>query len=246
MGGGAAGAGGATTWCATHGRPADVAVADFRCLDFDTGLPPASAWTPTLQGMGQLATSTARAASPPSSLQNTIGAQPSFSQSQTATLTWNDVGAAGITSATVTASFNASAAAGVAPAWTGSVDLLCIEMGGGEACLSYTFQGDTSFASNYTGYFIAFTYTGGAAFRFDCPVTGTLAPNLWTSVSMQVTSAGHINVALNGTASPVCDGTTTLNDAAVKTTLGLAGHAVTSTNVVYFIDNVLVAVRRAP
>lgn len=246
---GAGGSGGGTVdagppnWCATQTRPAGVAVADYQCLDFENGLPLAGTWAPTLSGQGTRSITTARASSLPQSLLTSTGSATASATPQRATLEWQNVGATGVSSVSIAAHINPVNFVGVAPPWTGSIDLMCASFGSGDACFSYTRGADLSFANGYTGYFIEHTYTGGPAFRFQCQVTGSLTSNLWTRVELRLTrSPATIEVFIAGANAGQCNGSF-LDDTAADVSFGMRAFSEAPGWTVYY-DNVVAAVRR--
>jgi hypothetical protein len=246
---GSAGTGGAPMdsgpqrWCTTQARPAGVAAADYQCLDFDNGLPPTATWAPTLSGQGSRSITTARASSLPQSLITSLGSATSAGTPQRATLEWHNVGSTGVSSVSIAADLNPVNFAGVAPAWTGSINLLCASFGSGNTCFSYTRGADLSFADAYTGYFIEHTYSGGPATRYQCQVTGNLVVNLWTRVELRLTrSPANIQVFIGGANAGQCSGSY-LDDTATDISFGMRSFPEAQNWTVYY-DNVVATVRR--
>ena len=240
-----AGAGGMPTWCETQSRPAGVAVADYQCLDFDRGLPEKATWPQTIKNAGTFALATDRASSPANSVKVTVPTASDFASAATAIVTWQDVGAAALTSASITADLSPVSVAGVTTPWTGSVTLMCVSFGSGDACLSYTRGADTAFKAGYTGYYIEATYTGGAAMRDECEVTGTLTANLWKRVELRVTKSASpsIQVLFAGTVAGTCNMGFDA-DSVATFTFGEAAHAATTLPWSMYYDNVVAVVKR--
>ena len=197
--GGAGGAGGAagrtgSSWCATQA----AASPDTGCVDFDEGGLPSGAWALKVAGSTTQSLTTAHASSLPQSWQATV---PSGSGAAQATLTWHDTGAKPIATVTAAADVSPVIAQGVV-AWTGSVQILCVEFGSGQACLEYTMDEDTGFASSYTGFYLSLEYDGGGAMYSQHELFGSLPTGIWTRAQLQVTASSHeVVVTLGGSAS---------------------------------------------
>jgi hypothetical protein len=246
-GGGDAGVdSGGGSFCAQQTRPTGVAATDYQCFDLDTPSSGISAWTPmTSTAMAMLAPSNARASSAPSSLLTVIPAMDASSTTpQVATLSWNAVGGSAIQKVVVTTKLNRTGTSGVTPPWMGSIELLCIEYGGGNACLSYTQGEDLQFQTAYTGYFINFPVVSGAARLVQCQVTGTLTANLWNPVVLEVDANGDAKVTMNGTASATCSTGLNLNDTTAQITIGPASVGTTNDGMTVYIDDTVAAVYR--
>jgi hypothetical protein len=133
---------------------------------------------------------------------------------------------------------------GVTPPWTGGVDLLCVSFGSASACLQYTRGADTDFATNYTGLLIEYQYTGGPAYLGQCEVTGTLPSGVWTPVELRLTSAGAMEIFINGTSAAGTCTVSILGDTVGRVEVGLQAHAVTTLGQTVYYDNVVAVVRR--
>jgi hypothetical protein len=245
---GSAGTGGAPMdagpprWCTTQARPAGVAAADYQCLDFEGGLPPTGTWAPISAGVTSRMLTNARASSLPQSLlTGTSGATGTARQE--ARLEWQNVGSTGVSSLSIAADINPVNFAGVAPPWTGSIDLLCVGFGSAEACFSYTRGADLSFADGYTGYFIDHTFSGGPAYQRQCQLTGNLTANLWTRVELRLTrNPATIQVFIAGASAGQCSAGV-LDDTVTAATFGQIAFPDTPGWTVYY-DNVIAVVRR--
>jgi hypothetical protein len=243
-GGGDAGVdSGGGSFCAHQTRPTGVAANDYRCFDLDTPSSGIGAWTQTTSAaVDMLAVSNARASSAPSSLLTSIPASDPSAPHQ-ATLAWNDVGSNPVQKVVVSASFNRTVNGGVTPAWTGRIDLILIEYGGGHIALSYTQGEDLIFQTAYTGYFINYVVVSGAATQFQCQVTGNIAANLWNPVVFEVDNNGDATVAMNGTTSATCSGPA-LNDSTAKVTIGPSAVGTTNDGMTVYIDDGVASVFR--
>ena len=189
---------------------------------------------------GTSAVTTQHASSLPDSLQTSVGT----GDGSKAALGWHAAGAQPIATVTVAADISPIASQGVSPAWTGSVSLLCIAFGSGHACLQYTMGEDTSFATAYTGYYLTMEYVGGAAVFSEYQIYGTLQPNLWTRVQMQITAASkQIQVTIPGVTNAAVTGYFD-PDTAVDVTLGPETSGATSGWSGY-LDNVVIDVARS-
>ena len=227
--------------------PTGILAADYRCVDFEAGLP-TSEWTQTLAKSGTASLTTSRAYSEPNSLSATVPAAADFATAGSAIFGWNRVGSNPITRVSISAYLSPATAAGVTPAWTGSVSLLCVAFGSGEACLAYTMGAEgLAFQSEpYTGYFIDWMYTGGPAIRSNCVVTGTLTANVWTQVELRVTktsSSDTIAVLFGGATVGSCNGTFGA-DTVSTLAFGPEAHAETTRAYTVYYDNVVAYVAR--
>jgi hypothetical protein len=237
---------GPQNWCAKQARPAGVAAADYQCLDFENGLPPVGTWPSTVTASASRSITTARASSLPQSLITSVGG-PAGTALQQASLQWHNVGSTAVSSLSITADINPVNFVGVAPPWTGTIDVLCASFGSGDACFSYTRGADLAFADGYVGYFIEFTYSGGPAYRTQCRLTGSLTSNLWSRVELRLTrNPASIQVFINGTnaipAGMTC-GASFLDDTVTDVSFGMRAYPETQAWTVYY-DNVVAAVRR--
>jgi len=189
------------TWCTQQTPPPGAASGDYGCADFDDGSTPGGAWSTLLANGGTGNLTTQRASSLPGSWLATV---TSGDQSKAA-LHWHVSGSQPL--ATVTVAADLSPTAGVAVPWNGSISLVCIQFGSGAACINYTNGGETpAFASTpYTGYYLSADYDrSGGLVLAESQLYGTLQPNLWTRVQMQVTvSSGSLTVTMPGAADSV-------------------------------------------
>jgi hypothetical protein len=224
--------------------PSGVAVADYQCLDFESGLPPASTWPPTQTNGGAIAITQVRAASLPNSLSTVVPIADDFATAGTAILSFSAVGSTAVSSVSVSASLSTVPMGGVPAPWTGAVDLLCAVFGSTSACLQYTRGANTDFATNYTGLLIEYRFTGGPAFFGQCQVTGTLPSGVWTPVDLRLTSASAIEIFINGTSAAGTCTTPILGDTVGSVEVGLQAHAVTTIGQTVYYDNVVAVVRR--
>lgn len=239
--GGAGGAGGraGSGWCAMQLPPSGVAGPDTSCVDFDQGALP-SGWAMKAAGSATEAFTTAHASSLPQAWQATV---PAGSAAAQATLTWHDTGTKPVATVTAAADVSPVAAQGVA-AWTGSVKLLCVKFGSGQACLEYTMDAQKGFASNYTGYYVSLTYSGGGAMISEQPLVGSLPAGIWTRAQLTVTaSSQQVVVTIGGTASTPFAGYFD-PDTTVDVTVGANASGSVSGWTAYF-DNLVTTVTRS-
>jgi len=190
---------------------------------------------------------TARASSAPNSLTTSVPAASSYSTAGTATLTWSPVGSDPIATVSVAVSLSPVTLGGVASPWTGAVSLLCISFGSGQACLGYTYGSEyMAFQEDaYTGYFIEWMYTGGAAVRSQCKVSGTLTANIWNRVELRVSSGSDtVEVLFGGTSAGTCDAAFDA-DTNFKVAVGPKVASSTSFTHTMYYDNVTVAATRS-
>jgi hypothetical protein len=219
--------------------------ADYRCVDFDTGMPASPVWTQTLTNSGTQALTTNRASSAPNSLTATVPAAADYTFAATATLSSQDVGSTPITRVSLSAYLNPVTLGGVAPGWDGSVSLLCVNFGSGQACLNYTYASTSvSFQTTaFTGYYVDLLYTGGGAVRSDCGPTGTvttLAPNIWTQVELRVdySSSATVTVLFGGVTMASCAGLFG-PDTVSTVSVGARSFAATTYAYTMYYDNIV-------
>lgn len=191
--------------------------------------------------------STAKASSLPYSILTSVAAVDSGLNPDTGTLAWNDVGSSAITKVSLAAALNPPPDDSIVPAWSGDMTLLCIATGSNQTCLTYTVHGSTGFSGDYTGFYVSWVYSGGAAVRADCAIstTTTLKPNLWNNVSLDVTlGTGAIQFFIGATeVTSSCSGSFG-NDTVAKVTVGSATQGITTSSWAGYIDNVVAAVSR--
>jgi hypothetical protein len=119
------------------------------------------------------------------------------------------------------------------------VDLLCLDSGSGETCLSYTEGKDLEFQDAYSGLFITEVYTGGPAFLRTCKVTGSISAGAWTRVELRANrSTGATQVLLNGTNGATACNLTYLVDSAAEVRVGLEGSTGVQRAFSAYYDNV--------
>ena len=229
------------TWCTQQTMPAGVAATDYACVDFDDGkVPSGGAWTSAIANGGTSAVTTQHASSLPNGWQTTVGTD----NGSNAALAWHAAGAQPVASVIVAADLSPVGSRGITPPWTGSVSLLCVTFGSGQACLQYTMGDDTSFATAYTGYYLTVKYVGGAAILTEYQVYGTPQPNLWSRVQIEITAAskqiqvtipGATNAAVTGYFDPDTAVDVTVGPETIGTTSGWSGY----------LDNVVIDVARS-
>jgi hypothetical protein len=234
-----AGAGGtASSWCDGQAVPVGVAAGDHSCVDFDSGMPPAADWAPTVSATGALNLVTDVAASPPQALRVSESA-PDDALTET-TLEWQATGSDAISSVTISAEINPSSFGGVSPPWASGYSLLCVENSTSYVCLNYT-RGATVDVNPYTGYYLTVAYFGGAAFLQNCIITPTLAPNVWTNVEL-VASTTQNEVRFNDISVGTCGTIDTGSSVTVRFGLDKGYGLVSGWQVAF--DNVVTAVTR--
>jgi len=197
-------------WCGTQTRAANVAAADYQCMDFDTGLP-ASPWTYSDAASTKLDTS--RAATAPNSL------RAAEVENGNGVLTWNFTGATPASSITFAAQISPDAHSNLLPDPV-TADLVCLTIGYTHACLSYGFKAsiltNDADSNNYTGLYLSWSTNNpsGAAFTEDCALRAPGGGNMdfqagvWNDTVFKINrSDGSMNVTIGGkTATPVCKG----------------------------------------
>jgi hypothetical protein len=124
-----------------------MATADYQCLDFDTGMPPANVWVPNIKETGTLELRTDQVRSVPNSLHSVVWAGP---EDQTledvAHLTWS---ASGNLISSVNIATDAYFTETYLGFQNGYDDYLCVTMGGTKACLSYRYRGTDEFSITF-------------------------------------------------------------------------------------------------
>jgi len=193
------------TWCSSQSAPSGIAASDYQCIDFDNGLPPSSTWSPTLGNKGSLSRSTAAFDSSPASLSLGVSAISDSSMPDTATLSWNDVGSTSITSVTISAAIDPTTIISLGTSWTGAINLMCLTAGDNDVCLLYTYGNSFDFSSSYVGLYVEMVFSGGIGLAKDCPVSANLTTNIWNAVQLSATSAGNVQVTVNGSTT-TCSG----------------------------------------
>jgi hypothetical protein len=229
-----------STWCTQQSPPPGVAATDSTCVDFDDGqLPSSGGWTVMTVNQGAAAPTMQHASSLPYSLQSSV----STGDGSEAALVWHDAGAQPIASVTVAVDVS-PAGQGLAIPWTGSISLLCVDLGSGHACLAYTMGVDTSFATAYTGYYLTMEYDGGGVTFNEYQLYGALQANIWTRVQMQITASSElVQITIPGTTNAPITGHFD-PDTAVDVTVGPETSGATAGWSGYF-DNIVVDVARS-
>jgi hypothetical protein len=224
--GGTAGAATAT-WCDSQAKPVGISASDYRCVDFDSGLPDTAVWTPSLQ-TGTMALTTTEAKSAPNSLHFDCA------EGQGAVLSTDLVGGSTVTAVTVTTEFSPLSWPALPPPWGLGAEVLCVEVGGSRDCLmlEHGGSGDRLYVE---------TTQCGVANKAQCDITVMPQAGDWTQIEFAV-SAGGVFVALNSIsvlnscAAAFCNGT------AANVSIGLNGPG--SSGYGMSLDNVQVAVQR--
>jgi hypothetical protein len=229
------------TWCSSQPIPTGVAARDYQCVDFDNGTPPSSTWVQTVTGGGMVSRSMVEWDSPSYSLMSSVNT----GSSDIATLTWTDVGSTAVSSVSLTAAIDPVTAISLGTPWGNTyVNLMCISTGHNQTCLSYTYDGTTTGANNYTGYMVSKNYSGGIATFSECGVTPSLNTSLWNTVELIVTpGTGTVQVFANGMSAASCpDSFDTDTNASVS--VGLSNNGTTGAGWTAYFDNIVAAVHR--
>jgi hypothetical protein len=242
--GGEGGAVNTPGWCDVAPLPAGIGDADHSCTDFEAGLP--GDWSLDVVSPAEVSISQARAASVPNSLSSFVPLAEVFADRTRARLTWNNVGADAIDGVTIIAKINPSALPPLMPACTGAIRLFCVAFGFGEACLAITLESDHSFATEYTGLFVQWQFTGGPAVADVCDVTSDLDFALWNDVSLTAWRDGTIDVFINDVASSTGCGAVFSDDTAAQVALGLDTRNSTTASWTVYFDDLLAYTTRVP
>src|SRR5690606_16586225 len=150
-------------------------------------------------------------------------------------LEFSAVGSDAVTSVSVGLSINPIGAQGVQPPWSGSMELVCIELadGFGEACIEYR---DATLS-------LAWSFTGGAAVGSSCAIPDTLTSSVWTDISLEMEVGGLVTATIGNGEPVACDNVSGASTS-VATRVGIrAGYGETGAWSVR-IDNVEVVVER--
>jgi hypothetical protein len=208
--------------------PSGVDLADYQCVDFDTGVLP-SAWTLTQAAGGTGAISTAQASSTTDSFYST-----SFPDADTAgTLTWSHAGTTPVTSVDLAVDVYRPSVSGDPGAWSGYIEEVCTAIGNARACLYY--QGSTGFGVAYWN----------GTNRVSCGSVMDLQPGVWIRVELQIQSNGLIDMWFNGALKTNCNssGIAFPSSTSGSTTIGLARIGMALSRDMYF-DNAVVSMYR--
>lgn len=236
---------GSRPWCAEQMRSPSVRVQDYYCIDFDDGPPDAAAWVPDVSGGATLGLTEDEALSAPASLTTSVVRAATFAARSRATLAWIAVGSTPVDSASVSVAINPSRLPSPMPPWSGWIDFLCLDLGGGQACLAYSYQSTREFASSYTGLFVRWQTTAGAALNGECRITGSLVPEIWNEVALSVSDLGTIEVELDGaSAVSACTGVFSAPDAEASFTIGPRVFHATESSWTLRYDNVVAEATR--
>lgn len=173
------------TWCDEQDLPEGVLEDDFACADFDRGLP--SDFTLDDEG-GHLTITEAVAFSAPASLD--LQAPGLTNATNVSTLSWTTTGALAVSTASVSAKINPTAAGGIVTPYDTFIEILCLDGGDGRACINYTEGGDVDF-SYYTGFFLKWTMSSGPPVLAEFPISD-VTDNLWTDISLSIAPGGSV------------------------------------------------------
>jgi hypothetical protein len=168
-------------WCRKQTIPSGVDIADYQCIDFDTGSFPPSGWTQTEKGNGIGQLSSAQASSVPNSLYSAAKGDPN----DTGTLNWSNTGANPVSSASVAADVYRVGTSGYPGNWTGYLDILCSSIGNAQACI---YCSGASFGVAYWN----------STSRVDCGSIGDIPANRWTQFELQIQSDGTVELLSDG------------------------------------------------
>lgn len=227
------------SYCDQRSAPTGVLASDWQCLDFDRSatLP----WPATTQS-ATAATTTSPAYSLPRSFESSYSGAAGATRG---TIAWTATGPTNITKMTVSMRVNPERLATPTPPFSGRIDLLCLTSSGFKECLSYT-NLDTLYPitgspiSNYTGYFVHIELTGGAAFLYDCQLSGSLTWNSWNTVQFDAVNNGAVR--FNGTNVGQC--ADEVSDTAATVAVGLWQNGSTAAGWGVYYDNIEVTVER--
>lgn len=219
------------TWCDEQ-TPLAINAGNFQCLDFETE-PALDVWVPEVTGAAAQRISTERAFSLPTSFSSTVPSADVFADRAVSTISWTNVGATPVTGVRLALRVNPDNIGSLAPLWTGSIALACVEYGSGSACLHYT-RSETR-----TGLFVDWIFTGGPAILGECVASEQLTFDLWNDVELGVDGDGRIDLTINGEQAVTdCIGTFG-SDTVALYEIGLQSFNTTSQSWTVFFDDVV-------
>lgn len=228
----------ATNWCAQQAKPAGVADSDYRCADFEGGLPGSAQWTQRRIGLGSLVLSSTRAKSAPNAMQCFVPDNPNADQ-QHAELAWSVTGGSSIRNARISFDLNPTDVQGLRE-WNGYLDLACLQNATGTFCLSYVRGTDLN------GYFLRVAYNQGLPVFVDCRISASIPGNVWTRVELAVSSTAGPTVKINGSAvsTPDCNDFPLSADSNLTLTAGLGIDLFSYDAFTAYYDNIQAYVQR--
>jgi len=175
----------------------------FFCADFD-GTDAGEGWTATERDDGgTLATTTAVATSPPNGL--VAHAQQGNLVFGGGAFTWTTPpGAKNVAQIVLHADVNPAALGGVVPNYSGHVKLLEVSTPDAAVRLVYTRGGNLGLPAsmtNYTGYYVQASTSGGAAAlsEYAAPtILSQLPVNTWRTITLTYLTSGTAKIDING------------------------------------------------
>jgi hypothetical protein len=180
------------TFCDYYVPPASIAPGDHACADFDKG----TLWTPggwgtsgAIDGMGTL--STTRWFSAPGSFSSAVSAEMQNVDGSAARVWWMSSEGPNLTSVSVSARVHPGALLPLTEVWSGEIDLLCINAGGADVCVSYV----PSSEQNREGSGVGVGYSGIMLRKYAPGVlqyfalSRNLASNAWNQVELKCAGA---------------------------------------------------------
>lgn len=208
-------------------------MADYACVDFEAGMPPASVWVPSVQESSVLQLTNV-ALSPPNGLESTSVASPTLG---------NEVLLRWTTPATTAKLKKVSVSAALNPALNQRFDadywLLC-------AAMSASFASRTCIVYGMQGMRITYRiYNGSGYINGECPASGTLSQEQWTNVELHLDPVtGLIQAIIGGTTTNCQASDIPLEDTVGFVEVGLTRDLDSGTGYSARYDNVEVVVRR--
>jgi hypothetical protein len=220
------------TWCAMQPLPPGVGSADYQCVDFDKGSLPTN-WSLTQTGSGAAAISSMQGHSLPNAFRTTVLGLG------TGTLSWSTTGTSAVTRMDLTFQIWRPYSKGNPGDWGGAyIDLACVRIGSGGACLTY--QGTSGFS-------VQFVTAGGRL-----PAVGKIADldntqttgGAWTHLELQFYQNGLFELRRNGALDLSESWQPVPMSASASATIGTAASSDMVLAGDFSYDNVVAAARR--
>jgi len=224
---------GCVTWCGLRSAPAGVAAGDYSCVDFETGMPPANVWVPSVLETSVLQITNV-ALSVPNGLEAISVATQSFGIETL--LRW--------TSAPTTArpkkvSASAASKPGLFQRLDSDYPVLCAKMSAGFASSACVVIGIQGLVIRWR------FYNGSGYVTGECAANGMLAQEQWTNTEIHLDPVSGLVQAIIGAATTNCQATDLpLEDSVGIAEVGLTRDGIGDFGINVRYDNVEVSVRR--
>lgn len=232
-------------FCQTQSKP--LGTADFLCADFDgpkldqgfTSIKMfdvSDAGPPPLHFTNVVAMSQPQALSAFAPAATTFGARGGY-------LEWTPNGADAIKQIELTFGLNRTGPGGVVPPTTGSIMIAQVGIANSTASLMYTAGGTVADVNAYTGYYLQFVTSAGAAALFNVKLPVQIDDEKWTVVTMRYAASNAFQLLYNNVSVLQSSGYGYTGTTA-QVRLGALSSGATSVARTYRMDNVLASVTR--